>query len=285
MIRILKKGLHTSIQDLGRKGYRNYGIPISGAMDSNSAILSNIILGNKEVDAVMEITFQGPEIQFLSATRIAITGAIYSPTKNKKPLEMNKSISIQKGDIINFGAPKSGVRSYLAISGGFQTELVYGSRSYYEGVTKKGIIENKDEIPFNSSFKVGLSQYDVHKLCYSSISNSQTLKVDKGPEFELLNKNQQHDLLSNTFSLGINNRMAYQIQELIPNQLKSIISSAVLPGTVQLTPSGKMILLMRDCQTTGGYPRILQLTEQSINFLAQKIQHEKVNFELTPLSD
>lgn len=284
MIKILKKGLFTSIQDLGRMGYRNYGIPVSGVMDRNSAILSNVILGNKETDAVMEITLQGPEIQFLSATRIAVTGANLCTTINKEPLEMNKSISIQKGDIINFGERKSGVRSYLAVAGGLQTELVFGSRSYYEGITTKDIITNEDIIPFHSSFKVGVSQYDVHKQNHSSISNSQVLKAYTGPEFELLNMNQQQELLNNAFTLGINNRMAFQIQDLLPNQLKSIISSAVLPGTVQLTPSGKMLILMRDCQTTGGYPRILQLTEQSINLLAQKMQNEKVNFELSPIS-
>ena len=275
MIKVLKKGLHTSIQDLGRFGYRNFGIPLSGAMDTEAAKLSNLILGNDENDAVMEITLQGPRLQFLNAKQIAITGADLNPEINGISIEMNTNISIQKGDIIDFGVRKTGVRSYLAIAGGFQTELVFGSRSFYEGITTKDKIESGDELdfsimqaPLDSSFiKFSNQKYDKPKL-----------SVNQGPEFEMLNDEQKQFLFSKAFTLGLNNRMAYQLKETLANDLSSILSSAVLPGTVQLTPSGKMIILMRDCQTTGGYPRILQLSDESINLLAQKMQHELVKF-------
>jgi len=275
MIKVLKKGLHTSIQDLGRFGYRNFGIPLSGAMDTEAAKLSNLILGNDENDAVMEITLQGPRLQFLNAKQIAITGADLNPEINGISIEMNTNISIQKGDIIDFGVRKTGVRSYLAIAGGFQTELVFGSRSFYEGITTKDKIESGDELdfsimqaPLDSSFiKLSNQKYDKTKL-----------SVNQGPEFEMLNDEQKQFLFSKAFTLGLNNRMAYQLKETLANDLSSILSSAVLPGTVQLTPSGKMIILMRDCQTTGGYPRILQLTDESINLLVQKMQGELVKF-------
>ena len=279
MIKVLKKGLYTSIQDLGRRGYRNYGVPISGMMDSHSAKLSNLILGNEENNAFMEITLQGPKMEFLTTTRIAITGANLSPVLNNLPIDMNKSISIHKGDIIDFGARESGVRSYLAVAGGFQTDLVLGSRSYYADITEKAILEDNELIPFNSSFSRGLSQYAQLKT-HSTNLKLRELEVHKGPEFEMLNDIQKKYLLSKNFTLGINSRMAYQLQEHLNNELKSILSSAVLPGTVQLTPSGKMIILMKDCQTTGGYPRVLQLTEQAICCLAQKMQNDTVNFKL-----
>jgi biotin-dependent carboxylase-like uncharacterized protein len=279
MIKILKKGLHTSIQDLGRFGYRNYGIPVSGVMDCESAKLSNLFLGNKENDAVMEITLQGPQLQFFNSTQIAITGADLSPTVNGSSVEMNKNIAIQKGDIIDFGVRKFGVRSYLSISGGFQTELVFESRSFYDGITEKEKIEAGDEIPFNMSPSRHCS-YIVQLSFQSRFFNKKEILVQQGPEYEMLNEQQKQLLFSTTFTLGMNNRMAYQLKEPLSNNLPSILSSAVLPGTVQLTPSGKIIILMRDCQTTGGYPRILQLPEKSINLLAQKMQHEKVKFTL-----
>ena len=92
MIKILKNGLHTSLQDLGRIGQRKYGVPSSGAMDIHSAKLCNYILGNEVEEAVLEITLQGPKLQFMTATRIAISGADLSPTINGLPIQLNKNI-------------------------------------------------------------------------------------------------------------------------------------------------------------------------------------------------
>ncbi len=280
MVRVLQKGLHTSVQDLGRIGYRKYGVPVSGVMDSHAARLGNSILGNAENDAVLESTLQGPQLQFLTATRIVITGADLSPGLNGASINMNKSISIQKGDIIDFGKRIVGVRSYLAVAGGFQTDVVLKSRSLYDGITENATIDKGDDIPFYSSFGAGVSQFTEPDFQTTSFSIS-SLEVYTGPEFELLNDEQKEILSTNNFTIGINNRMAYQLQESLKNDLGSIISSAVLPGTVQLTPSGNMIILMRDCQTTGGYPRILQLNEQSINSFAQKMQNETVSFRIS----
>ena len=277
MIKVLKKGLHTSIQDLGRFGFRNFGVPVSGAMDLVSAKFSNLILGNDENDAVLEITLQGPQLQFSKPSQIAITGANLSPTINGVSIEMNTNISIQKDDVINFGSRKYGVRSYLSIAGGFQKELAFGSRSYYEGITFKEKIETGEELNYHS---VQINQdLSTIKIDFQSF-NKKDLIVFQGPEFELLNEKHKELLFSMTFTLGMNNRMAYQLKETLPNNLSSILSSTVFPGTVQLTPSGKIIILMRDCQTTGGYPRVLQLSEVSVNLLAQKMQHEEIKFSL-----
>jgi len=110
---------------------------------------------------------------------------------------------------------------------------------------------------------------------------SNTFFCSKGPEFDLLSKAQQQKLLSDEFTISNdNNRMGYRLKEPVENDLKSILTSGVLPGTVQLTPSGKLLVLMRDCQVTGGYPRVLQLTGQSINQLAQKTTSDRIKFEL-----
>ena len=103
----------------------------------------------------------------------------------------------------------------------------------------------------------------------------------KGPEFDALNEDQKSKVLDAFFTISNTiNRMAIQLEEKIANTLPSIITSPVLPGTIQLTPSGKLIVLMRDCQTTGGYPRVLQLSENSINHIAQKRMKEKCGFKL-----
>jgi allophanate hydrolase subunit 2 len=107
------------------------------------------------------------------------------------------------------------------------------------------------------------------------------LECFKGPEFDLLNEHQQKKIQTQLFTISKdNNRMGYKLNEILANNLPQILTSAVLPGTLQLTPSGKLIVLMRDCQVTGGYPRILQLNEASIHKLAQKTTNNRLRFEL-----
>jgi allophanate hydrolase subunit 2 len=136
MIEVIKSGLYSTIQDLGRFGFENYGVPISGSMDQFSSIISNKLLGNKDQDAVMEITMTGPVLKFLEKTKISITGADISPSINNNPVKLNVVHDINKGDLLSFGKLKYGIRSYLSVSGGFSTKEVMGSKSMYPNITK-----------------------------------------------------------------------------------------------------------------------------------------------------
>lgn len=280
MIEVIKSGLYTSIQDKGRFGYENYGVPISGSMDQFSSILSNKLLNNAEDDAVMEITMTGPTLKFHKKTKICITGADISPTLNMKPINLNTSHLINKDDILSFGKLKYGLRSYLSVSGGFLSKIVMGSRSMYSNITKSSRI-TKGEFLKIDPIKNLNKDLSIIKFDYLDHFRSKEIKVCKGPEFDKLSKNQKHDIFNKYFSISNdNNRMAFQLCEIIRNQIKPIITSLVMQGTVQLTPSGKIIILMRDNQTCGGYPRILQLTENSINKLSQKYMNNKIKFTL-----
>lgn len=279
MIKVLKSGFFSSIQDMGRFDFENYGVPVSGVMDLFSATLANSLLGNYKNDAVLEITMSGPSLKFTCDTSICLTGADLTAMVNNKPVKLNRVIIINSGDILSFGRLNFGFRSYLAVSGGLQSELVMLSRSMYKGITKQVCIERNDVLSINSN-TTHLITNSVLKTKSSHFS-SQVIEVFKGPEYKLLNLEQQRLLLSERFTISKHNsRMAYQLEETLDNSLEPIITSLVLPGTVQLTPSGKLIILMRDCQTTGGYPRVLQLKESSINVLAQKFTNAKVKFKL-----
>ena len=129
---------------------------------------------------------------------------------------------------------------------------------------------------FDEPIGIGFTKLSINKQHF----NNTNIDAFKGPEFDLLSASQINALDSTIFHIGINNRMAYQLQETVANSLPAILTSAVLPGTVQLTPSGKLIILMRDAQTTGGYPRVLQLTEASINRLAQKKLMNEIEFRV-----
>ena len=141
MVKVLQTGLYTSIQDMGRFGYRNIGVPMSGAMDSISAGFANALLNNNKNDAVMEITMAGPKLVFMASTNIVITGANMSAELNNNPILNYKAYPVQNGDILSFGKLKKGIRCYLAVSNGFQPEIILKSRSFYPGITFQGLLK------------------------------------------------------------------------------------------------------------------------------------------------
>src|SRR5690606_15602796 len=280
MINVLSPGLFSTIQDMGRFGYRDKGVPVSGAMDAASAQLANMLLGNNNNDAVMEITMKGPRLMFNCNTCIVITGALLNPAINNAPAHNNKVYDIQPGDILSFGGMESGLRAYLAVKNGFKTDVVMNSRSQYESITGNSSIRKGDTI-------------EIDDFPYSKMRTSNTvirvkwmeneiLQVLRGPEYDLLSDKQKNELKETIFSVANeNNRMACQLKgELSPHSL-SIYTSATIPGTVQFTPSGKLIVLMKDAQTTGGYPRISQLTEEAICILAQKATGGSIRFAIS----
>jgi biotin-dependent carboxylase-like uncharacterized protein len=277
MIKILKPGLFSTIQDKGRIGLQSYGIPHSGSMDSFSSDLGNKILGNNKENAVMEITMTGPVLEFEFSTFICITGADLSPSVKNMNIPMNTVVPIKSNDILSFGALKSGLRAYIAVLGGFKTEKVYNSRSMYKNLTKAIKLTKNDTLEISNE-----TLFANSKLIVDSIQDVKNeLMVTKGPEYSMLNSSQKSFIISHDFTVSNNyNRMAVQLKDVLENNLDSIITSAVIPGTIQLTPNGTLIILMRDCQTTGGYPRILQLEERAINSVAQLKKDSKLGFNL-----
>lgn len=267
-----------TIQDLGRFGHRDIGVPISGAMDVESVKKANLLLENDENDAVLEITMTGPTLQFEEPSYICLSGAHISATLNNEPIENHKVVKVEKGDILSYGRLEAGFRGYLAIKEGFQSEKLLNSRSQFYPVTKKSRVKDGAEIPYN---KTEDYQPKISEVKIEEYFDRKTLHVYKGPEFSLLSDSQLTEIFTKQFTVSKeNNRMAYQLSELIAGHSHSMLTSGTLPGTIQLTPVGRLIILMKDGQTTGGYPRILQLSEESISILAQKKYGDELKFKL-----
>lgn len=280
MIEVLNSGLYSTIQDLGRFNYESFGVPSSGNMDKFSSMLCNKLLKNNKNDALMEITMTGPKLLFKNRTTISITGGNLSPKINGKLIEMNKVHHLFPEDILSFGKLTYGYRSYLGVKGGFLTKKIMGSRSMYYPITENQKI-NKGETLIVKKSKKKVSYENNYSFDYNQHFKEKTIYAFRGPEFDHLNKKQAINLTSSEFSISNNNnRMAYQLNELFENNIEQIITSLVIAGTVQLTPSGKLIILMRESQTCGGYPRILQLNEESINRLSQKHAGKKIKFQI-----
>lgn len=279
MIEILTSGLYTSIQDLGRFGYRKYGVPLSGAMDMHSMQLANQLVGNSRELSVMEFTSSGPVLKFHKDMQIAICGAQFSPLLDGHKISLNRRISIQAKSVLKFGMANLGLRAYMAVAGGYNSRDYMGSTSYYSGITSKKRITKGDYLEINPAF---MSSNDSEELIKpdSLDFNTSTIEVYKGPEFGLLSEEHQNLIFNTSFKITVeSNRMAYVLEHNEGFSLNEIITSAVQPGTVQLMPSGRMAILMRDAPTTGGYARIFQLNENSINILAQKRAGEEIHFK------
>ena len=278
MLKVVASGFFSTIQDLGRFNFRNKGVPVAGVMDTYSAAMANALLENNSTDAVMEITMTGPTLEFNTPTFIAITGAEMSPELNGNRIKAYEVHKVAPGDILSFGKLINGFRSYLAIKNGFLTDIVLGSRSFYKPITKLNCIREFMEIDYEAVADFSPKIVEVKAAAFHK---EYSLKVQHGPEYSMLNDKQLEGLFSKEFKIAKeNNRMAYQLKETIEGYVTNMLTSATLPGTVQLTPSGKLIILMKDGQTTGGYPRILQLTPKAISILSQKKSGDQVAFDL-----
>ena len=282
MIAILHPGIYCSVQDQGRFGHTKIGVPQAGCADAYAAKMANALLKNHEKDALIEITFGQGEFKFTSDTYICLTGGDFSPKLNGKLIKMQSVFFIKKDSVLSFGKRVYGARVYLSVQGGIQTKTVYGSRSFFDGITQQKLGKGAmlPILPIQKYADNNFSRVRVSEKHFTTIY----LPCLKGPEFFKLNQEQQRKLFTPFSISDDNNRVGYRLKESLENNLSSILTSAVLPGTVQLTPSGKCIILLQDCQVTGGYPRILQLSEIAIARVSQKITGDKIQFILEDYS-
>lgn len=283
-ITIKRTGFYTTIQDKGRFGYASVGVPESGVMDRKAMLLANALVNNAENEAVVEYTLVGPTLEFNCDCHFVITGGTTLATLDKKGIQNNTVYLGRKGQTLELTKITEGCRGYIAIAGGLQISEVLGSKSMYATITPAGYIHQSIEIP------IGVSAYGTVKGARikliksnddTSYLNKNTIAVYKGPEYDLLNVSLHTYIAETTFLISkLWNRMAIQLEPTINHQTPTIHTVPVIPGTVQLTPYGRLVILMKDCQTTGGYPRVFQLSENAMHILAQKKQGDSISFLL-----
>lgn len=293
---IIKPGLLDTIQDLGRKGYGNWGIGPGGAMDAYAAQVANLLVGNCEREAVMEIHFPGPQILFEQNTLVAITGADFSPTVNDGSIPRWQPVVIRKNTVLHFPSLIKGGRCYISVHGGFcmkkwldsySTNLKAAVGGWHGQALKKG-----DELPFkeNTVYFAGLlkdgSDFEIlpwRVNVEQPYRDPFEIGFLPGHEWEALTSESQHAFLNTSFVIHpSSDRMGYQLTgpSLLLLQPLELISSAVGFGTVQRLPNGQLIVLMADHQTTGGYPRIAHVVSAHLPKLAQLRPGDNMRFRL-----
>ncbi len=280
---IIKPGLFTSLQDLGRKGYRHLAIPNGGALDRASARRVNLMLNNNANAPILECTQMGPVLKFNAPCQVAMAGATVEVKLNDAPI--NKSIlEIEAGDVLNLQKITQGKLLYLGIKNGFIAESFFCACSAVAGLSTSMRFEKNDKQAYYLSNNRGTLNANLKSKPFN---NDKVIECLAGPDFSLLSEMQIARLTETTFQiLPTANRMAYPLKgstKYLENQF-NILTNPVIPGTIQLTPSGQLIVLMRDAQTTGGYPRILTLPEKSINKFAQLKTNQEFLLHLTARS-
>jgi len=278
-IRIIKPGLLSTVQDLGRNRYLSQAVPVSGAMDTLSARIANIAVGNQDNDAVIEFTYAG--IEFKADTDILIAysgdGAILKAGIQSLPAE--RPVFIPSGTILHLTNNPTGSRTYLSVSGGWDVPEILGSRSTYPTAALGGfkgrplqsgdILNSIIPLPamaqkIFTSLKSDVINYPKWSLARQLLlpQNRKSVRVVPGREFTWFTGRSLVGFLSSPYTLSLrSNRMGYHFEgAVIERAVKDeLLSTAVAPGTVQVTGNGGLIILMADCQTTGGYPRIAQV--------------------------
>ncbi len=308
-INIIRPGLLTTVQDLGRQGFQKQGIIVSGAMDALAFRIANLLVGNEEGKAALEITLMGPKIKFEEDTLIAITGGDLSPTIDDEPVKMWRPVFVSKGSMLVFGFPKSGCRAYLAVSGSFAMNPVMGSLSTslrpeiggFKGralqagdrllchpKTKVGelirnrLITKQTDKPFKQAF------WTIHPDFLPRYEENPIISVIEGPEYSWFTEESKASFFNTSYSVTPqSDRMGYRLQNestvLKQTNQRELLSTAVTFGTIQVPNDGQPIILLADHQTTGGYPRIGQVASTDFFTLAQVPPGKQLTFKMISL--
>lgn len=301
-LEVIKPGLLSSFQDLGRHGSQARGLPVCGAMDALSHRIANLLVGNAPEEATLEITLTGPSLRFHQDCLIALAGADLSATlqparaDTPQPLAPLRPVRVKTGTVLAFGRRQAGVRAYLALAGGYGLAPELGSCSTYLrgalGGWQGRALQKGDRLPLPAAPRVPQPETDetANALLLGLLRGHAQAPVRfiQGPEWAVFNDASRQALVGSTYRIGaMSDRMGYRLEgpKLARSEPAEMLSEAVAFGTVQVPPDGQPIVLMADRQTTGGYPRIAQVAAVDLPVLAQRMPGDTVRFEPIALED
>lgn len=306
-ITCMKGGTLATIQDLGRSGHQNLGIIVSGAMDTHALKIANIIVGNNEEEACIEITMRGTSFLFQQDTLIAITGGDLRPMVNNINIPQWRPVLIKANSIVKFKGNITGLRSYLSVSGGYDIQKKLGSKSTYLRAEFGGYngraFEQDDVIHVNqfslkhqeiqktleketADFKT--TTWHVRPIFYGRNKKVNTIRFIEGNEYTWFSEEAHTYLEKEIFKIeNSSDRMGYRLmgKPLHKKTQKEMISEAIINGTVQISNDGNPIVLLADRQTTGGYPRIAQIITADIYKFGQLKPNDKIKFKKITLEE
>lgn len=293
-ITVVKPGWFTTVQDGGRYGYQQYGMPVSGPMDRRSHVIANRLVGNRDQEAALEITLKGPELLFEAAAVVAVTGADLSPAINGVALPLWTSVLVKAGSRLAFGTKRSGARSYLAVAGGIDVPVVLGSRSTHVS-SRTGGLKGRS-LAAGDCLVGGTARPHQHATIERALperlrpvySTPATLRILPGPHLSSFAPQAGDRLTANPYRLSSrSDRMGFRLEgaRLVQARAEARISDGTALGALQVPPDGQPILLMADRQTTGGYPIIAVVISADLHLAGQLLPGDTVSFTPTTLPE
>ncbi|MGU3369715.1 5-oxoprolinase subunit C family protein [Bacillus mycoides] len=304
-VEILHAGMFTTVQDLGRFHYQQYGVPVGGAMDKSALRMINMLVGNEENEAGLEITIMGPKLLIKKTTLLAIGGADMEPLLNGERIPLWRPILAEEGSMLCLGKAKSGCRAYVTFAGGINIDRTMGSKSTYIRAALGGIegrmLKKGDYFQIGTGAEVAsrfIQNLQEEKRIKTkwAICNNALPKYKKHPilrvitdfEYDQFTEESIKSFFSKEYKVSnYADRMGYRLDGDVLNRVEEIeiLSSPVTFGTIQVPNGGQPIILMADRQTTGGYPRIGNVISVDLPLLAQLKPGDYVTFEKISMED
>ncbi len=308
-IEVVRPGALSTLQDLGRVGFQHVGVPAGGAMDERSHRIANLLVGNPQDEATLEVTLLGPSLRFTEPALIAIVGADFSARIGDHALPRDTPVLVGAGSLVEFARLVSGVRAYLAVHGGFAVDRVMNSKSTFVRGGFGGLhgraLRKGDLLPIapseDSHVYPSLTARRRHRPAgFVALENppeppvalaaasAQGVRVIAGQQWHAFGSDAQQAFLESGFRMHPqSDRMGIRFEGL-PLALREpleMISEAVAFGTIQVPPDGNPIVLMADRQTTGGYPKIASVASVDLPLLAQLMPGQAVRFAMISLEE
>ena len=298
-VHVLNPGLLTTIQDIGRHGSQKFGIIVSGAMDSYSMRVANLLVGNAENEGALEITLFGTTLRFDEDTLVAVTGGDLQLTVAGIPVDTWKPLLVRRGSVMKFGFAILGCRAYLAFAGGIAVPCVMDSKSTYiaagiggfdgrplgqgDTISLEDMGESNRRVLRSVERSGGTTDWSVQYRDLVNTDADQTIRMIEGLEYRKFDEDSLKTLVSEAYTVTPqSNRMGARLEgpALALKEKLELLSEGVTFGTVQIPPNGKPIILMADRQTTGGYPKIGQVITADLGSLSQLKPNSKLRFKL-----
>lgn len=294
-IRVNAPGLSTTVQDLGRPGYYHLGIPLSGAMDRLALATANLLVGNPEDAAGLEIVFLGPVLEFTSDATIAVAGAAMTPKVNGAAQDTWTSFAVKKGDVLSFDFLKAGARAYLAVSGGIDVPIVLGSRSTYPlgalGGHKGRPLQAGDELPVGSGSS-GSSGRTIPEGLRRMPGKPAELRVVPGLYWYRITEESGRDFFADTWKVAPEaDRIGYRFRggrplQFVPRQQpfgagsdpSNIVDACYPYGSIQVPGGTEPIILHRDAVSGGGYMMVGTVISADMDLVGQLQPHTETRF-------
>ncbi|MCF8103893.1 MAG: biotin-dependent carboxyltransferase family protein [Desulfohalobiaceae bacterium] len=290
---VVKPGSYTTIQDQGRYGHQDIGVPVAGALDQFASRAANVLLGNPESAAVLECTVVGPTLAVLREAYLAVTGADMEIRLNSRTIPPWSSFRVEPGDLLRLKQVKCGCRSYLAVSGGFDVPLVMGSRS----TSVTGGFGGLQGRPLKKGdFLQAAAALLPHKtgtlpaeLVSTAKQGDLLLRVIPGPQDHLFASQGLETFFSSAYAISPKaDRMGYRLEGPMirrdPEARESIVSEPSLPGNIQVPADGQPIILLVE-QTVGGYTKIATVISADLPRIAQALPGQEVRFQPVSLEE